>query len=154
MRITSPEIVDTGLIPKRFTCMGEDISPTLIFEDVPESAVSLCLILDDPDAPGGTFTHWIVYNLPPTLEKLAEAVSFNNNGDTDTIKEGINDFGRKEYGGPCPPRGAGEHRYFFHLYALNSMLDLPGEATRKMVIERIRKSVLTEATLMGRFSRD
>jgi Raf kinase inhibitor-like YbhB/YbcL family protein len=153
VRIISPDFIDAGRIPERFTCEGEDVSPTLIIQNVPEDAVSLCLILDDPDAPGGTFSHWVVYNLPITLERLNEGVSFDRVGSGE-VREGVNGFGRKGYNGPGPPRGAGEHRYYFHLYALDSELALPDDVTRAMVVEKIRKGILEEAVLLGRFSRN
>jgi Raf kinase inhibitor-like YbhB/YbcL family protein len=153
MKITSPEFVENGLIPKRFTCEGENVSPLLVIEDVPEETASLCLVMDDPDAPGGTFTHWVVYNLPPKTEILDDSVSFNTKF-FKNVEEGVNSFGRTGYGGPCPPRGAGDHHYFFHLYAVKCELDLPKRANRRVVLEAIRKCLLDETVLMGRFGRN
>ena len=111
MKLTSPEFKHNEFIPKKFTCQGQDISPALIIEDVPLEAKALALIVDDPDAPMGTWVHWVVFDIPVT--------SRINEGQIPG-KQGINDFGRKNYGGPCPPSGT--HRYFFKLYALDKAL--------------------------------
>lgn len=152
MKVTSPVFYEDSLIPVRFTCDGENLSPPLVLQDVPTAAKSLCLVMNDPDAPGGAFTHWIVYNLPATLTELEEGVSFDGFF-SGFVKEGINSFGRPGYGGPCPPRGAGDHHYYFHFYALDCELELPENIDRGMVMEAIRKNLLDEAVLMGRFGR-
>ncbi len=153
MKVTSPEFDDNGLIPVRFTCEGENISPPFDIKDIPIRAAGLCLVMDDPDAPGGTFTHWIAYNLPPTLASLEEGVSVKDLF-SGIAKEGINSFGDVGYDGPCPPHRAGDHHYYFHFYAVNCQLDLPEGASRREVMEGLRRCVLEEAILMGRFGRD
>ena len=144
MKIKSPAFENGGRIPAKYTCDGEDISPPLEFEDVPEDAKSLALVMDDPDAPMGTFDHWVVWNIPPETRSIEE-------GKEPEGVQGMTDFGRKGYGGPCPPRG--EHRYFFKLYALDTKLDLP-EGSRKSDLEKAMKGhIIAQATLMGRYSR-
>lgn len=115
MNLSSPVFEDGGLIPSKYTCDDADISPPLIISGTPESAVSLALICDDPDAPRGTWVHWVLYNLPPGTRELSEAYPTDANL-PDGACQGISDFGRNGYGGPCPPSGT--HRYFFKLYAL------------------------------------
>ena len=144
MKITSPAFEHEGKIPSRYTCDDADISPPLQFSDVPEGAASLALVMDDPDAPSGTFDHWIAWNIPPSTTSIGE-------GKEPEGAQGMTDFGRNGYGGPCPP--GGEHRYFFRLYALDAELDLP-EGTSKADLERAMEGhVLEQATLMGKYSR-
>jgi Raf kinase inhibitor-like YbhB/YbcL family protein len=145
MKLISPDFSDGGNIPERFTCDGEDISPTLRIEDVPEAARSLLLIVDDPDAPVGTFTHWLMWNIRPDVTEIAE------NSPLSEAVQGVNDFGRSRYGGPCPPSGV--HRYYFKLYALDTTLQLPAKSKRKVVEAAIKGHTISEATLMGRYAR-
>lgn len=143
--LTSPAFADGAAIPTQYTCDGDDRSPRLSWTGVPDGARSLALVLDDPDAPRGTFTHWVVYDLPVELTELAE-------GATDGT-QGRNSFGRSGYGGPCPPPGDNPHRYRFRLYAL----DLPTIAleagTREELEQKIDTHVLGTAHLMGRYQR-
>ena len=113
MKLSSPEFENNGFIPAKFTCGGRDVNPVLIIEDVPQEAESLALIVDDPDAQGRTWAHWVVYDMPAAARI-----------DENTVpgKQGGNDFGRRDYGGPCPPSGT--HRYFFKIYALDKKLEL------------------------------
>jgi Raf kinase inhibitor-like YbhB/YbcL family protein len=140
-----------GEIPARYTCSGDDVSPALSWSGVPQGTQSFVLIVDDPDAPSGTFTHWIIYDLPAATHQLPEGVS-----KTDDLsgggRQGRNDFRRVGYGGPCPPPGKA-HRYFFKLYALNAVLNLPAGASRKDVEGAMHGLVLAQAELMGKFAR-
>jgi Raf kinase inhibitor-like YbhB/YbcL family protein len=143
--LTSPAFERGQRIPKRYTCEGDDVSPPLAWSDVPEGTVSLALVLDDPDAPSGTFTHWLVWEIDPAAGSLAE-------GDAGPV-EGRNDFGRSGWHGPCPPPGHGPHRYFFRLYALDGDLDLPAGAGKAEVEQRISERVLASAELVGTYER-
>ncbi len=150
MKITSAAFQDGGLIPQKYTCDGEDVSPPLAWTDPPRETQSIALIADDPDAPRGTWVHWVIYDLPPDARELSEGVP-----PAETLpngaKQGRNDFGKIGYGGPCPPRGT--HRYFFKLYALDRKLGLPAGKTKQELLEAMRGHVLTEAQLMGRYAR-
>ena len=145
MKLISPDFSEGGNIPERFTCDGEDISPTLKIGGVPKTAKSLVLIVDDPDAPVGTFTHWLVWNLRPDATEIVA------NGSLSDAVHGVNDFGRSKYGGPCPPSGV--HRYYFKLYALDTALQLPAKSKRKVVDAAIEGHIISEAALMGRYAR-
>jgi Raf kinase inhibitor-like YbhB/YbcL family protein len=150
MKLTSAAFQDGGLIPQKHTCDGEDVSPPLTWSDLPNETRSLALIADDPDAPRGTWVHWVLYDLPPDARELPEAVPPTEslpNG----AKQGRNDFGKIGYGGPCPPGGM--HRYFFKLYALDRKLGLPAGKTKQELLDAMRGHVLAEAQLMGRYGR-
>ena len=137
-------------VPKKYTCDGDDISPEILISEIPSTAKSLTLIVDDPDAPVGIFTHWVLYNLPADTKKIAEnipAVDVLPSG----AMHGITDFKTVGYGGPCPPNG--EHRYFFKLYALDTVLDLPAKATKKQVEQAIKGHIIEEAQLIGLYCR-
>ncbi len=148
--VTSPAFEDGGMIPKKFTCDGNDISPPLHIDGVPEDTKSLTLIADDPDAPSGTWVHWVLYNLPPATTELPENMPEDEQL-KDGARHGITDFQRFGYGGPCPPSGT--HRYYFKVYALDTMLDLPGRATKADVVKAMQGHVLAEGQLMGRYAR-
>jgi Raf kinase inhibitor-like YbhB/YbcL family protein len=143
MRLTSTAFAHGEAIPARYTCDGADVSPPLAIEDIPPAAVCLALIVDDPDAPVGTWIHWVAFDLPIT----------------GTVPEGVRSLGtpgrnswrRTGYGGPCPPFG--EHRYYFRAYALDARLGLREAVGRKQVLDAMQGHVLAEATLMGRYSR-
>lgn len=138
MDVMSPEFENGKNIPGKFTCDGDDINPTLIIEDIPAGTKSLALIVDDPDAPMGTWVHWVSFNIP-VVSRIDE--------DSIPGKQGINDFGRKGYGGPCPPSGT--HRYFFKLYALDNVLDL-NEGIKKEALEKAMEGhILDKAELIG-----
>ena len=141
MKIFSPDFQHNQAIPPKFTCEGDDLNPELVISDIPEEAKSLALIVDDPDAPMGMWVHWVVYNIPPTLSRIAEH--------SIPGKQGTNDFGRLNYGGPCPP--SGEHRYFFKLYALDATLNLKEDATKKQLEEAMKGHILNKAELVGRY---
>lgn len=148
--ITSTAFEEGGMIPKKYTCDGEDVSPPLAWTGIPEGTRTLALISDDPDAPMGTWVHWVLFNIPPDTKGLPEAVppdEMLENG----ARHGITDFRRIGYGGPCPP--AGTHRYFFKLYALDTGLDLKAGSSKKQLMEAMEGHVLAEGQLMGRYSR-
>lgn len=140
-----------GTIPNKYTCDGADMSPTLSWSGAPAETRSFALIVDDPDAPGGTWNHWLIWNLPPTQQQLAEGISKDPrlpNG----IRQGLNDFHKPGYNGPCPPPGK-PHRYFFKLFALDSELQLQPGATRKELDSALRSHIVTQTELMGRYGR-
>jgi Raf kinase inhibitor-like YbhB/YbcL family protein len=139
-----------GDIPARFTCEGANVSPALRWTNPPAGTASFALIVEDPDAPGAIFTHWIVYGLAPEWRGLPEGVA--NSSELQSARQGRNDFGKIGYGGPCPPPGA-PHRYFFKLYALDSRPDLPAGASRAEFDKALRGHVLAHAEVMGRFRR-
>jgi Raf kinase inhibitor-like YbhB/YbcL family protein len=132
-------------IPRRHTCEGEDISPALSWGDPPAATRALALIVDDPDAPRGTFTHWVAWNIDPMAGGLAEGES--------APAEGRSDFGTAGWSGPCPPPGHGVHRYFFRLHALDAEVEVGFRAGRRELERAIAGHVLTTAELMGRYER-
>jgi Raf kinase inhibitor-like YbhB/YbcL family protein len=151
LTLTSPAFKDGQPIPQKFTCQGADVSPALQWTAAPPSTKSLVLICDDPDAPAGTWVHWVLYNLPPRATGLPEGVPTAetlNNG----ARQGVNDFKRLGYGGPCPPPG-GPHRYFFKLYAVAADVPLKPRATKAEVLRAIAGHVLAEGQLMGTYQR-
>jgi hypothetical protein len=150
-QITSPAFDPGGGIPARFTCDGEDLSPALRWTGVPAAAKQLALICDDPDAPAGTWVHWVIYGLPPPTAELPEGVPANETG-PGGARQGVNDFKRVGYGGPCPPPGK-PHRYFFRLYALDREIDLPPRATKQDLLRAMEGHVLGQAELMGTYRR-
>ncbi|CUU07630.1 phospholipid-binding protein, PBP family [Candidatus Kryptobacter tengchongensis] len=140
-------------IPKKFTCDGQDYSPELSWENAPAGTKSFALICEDPDAPGRTFIHWVIYDIPANVTRLAENVKKVGLVD-DKIKQGINDFGRIGYGGPCPPRGHKPHRYIFKLYALDvETLGLNSGATAEQVEAKAKGHILGEAKITGLYGR-
>lgn len=142
-------------IPRVYTCEGDDLSPPLNWSGLPEEAQSLALIVDDPDAPGRTFTHWLLFNVPPDRTALPRNLDVDTHfSGTDPMpKEGKNDFGNVGYGGPCPPEGDAPHRYVFRLCALDSVLDLKRGANTKILQSAMDGHVLAEAELVGTFQR-
>ena len=151
MTITSSAFQSGQAIPAKYTCEGEDVSPPLDWRDLPADAKSLSLICDDPDAPVGTWVHWVVYDLPLTTGGLTEKVSTSQvlpNG----AKQGRNDFKRVGYGGPCPPPGK-PHRYYFKLYALDTDLGLKPGATKQDLLRAMEGHILAEAQVMGTYQR-
>jgi len=144
MKITSSAFQEGANIPSKFTCDGADTSPPLQIADIPSQAKSLALIVDDPDAPGGLFTHWMVWNIPPQTGAVGE-------GSAPKGVHGTNDFGKSGYGGPCPPSGT--HRYYFKIFALDRELDLPFGAKRGQVDGALKGHIIAQGELMGRYSR-
>lgn len=144
MRITSPAFSHNGNIPAKHTCDGENISPPLVFSEVPDGAVSLVLIMDDPDAPAGVWDHWIVFNIPPDARGAEE-------GKEPQGAHGVGTGGNKNYAGPCPPDR--EHRYRFKLYALDTFLHLDSSANKTAVEEAMSGHILADSELAGRYAR-
>lgn len=140
-----------GYIPDRYTCDAQDFSPPLSWSGIPENAKSLVLICDDPDAPFKIWVHWVAFNIPLEVEGLKEDISKEELAEL-SIVEGINDFGKVGYRGPCPPSGK-THRYSFRLYALNTTLSLEGGASKKDVIEAMQGYIIAEAKLTGFYQR-
>jgi len=150
IQITSSAFSEGGMIPERYTCDGRDVSPDLNWDGIPEETRTLALICDDPDAPVGTWVHWVLFNIPAKQTGLpAEVVSKAELAGG--AKHGINDFQRPGYGGPCPPGGT--HRYFFKLYALDIELDLDSGATKARLEEAMQGHILAEGQLMGKYTR-
>jgi Raf kinase inhibitor-like YbhB/YbcL family protein len=145
MSIASPAFQEGANIPSRFACDGNNVNPALKISDVPAEAKSLVLIMDDPDAPAGLFTHWLVWNLSPQTNVLGEAVK-------PLGKIGTNDFGQTRYNGPCPP--AGTHRYVFKIFALDRELDLSPGAKRVQLDAQMRGHILAQGELMARYARE
>jgi Raf kinase inhibitor-like YbhB/YbcL family protein len=148
--LTSPAFAHGEPIPRQYTCDGEDVSPPLHWSDPPQGAQSLALIADDPDAPVGTWVHWVFYNLPAETRGLPEAVPPDADL-PDGSRHGRNSWRRLGYGGPCPPGGT--HRYFFKLYALDTVLDLAPGASKKQLLQAMKGHVLAQAELMGVYAR-
>jgi Raf kinase inhibitor-like YbhB/YbcL family protein len=151
MQLTSPAFREGGTIPKVHTCDGTDLSPRLEWKGAPDGAKCFALICDDPDAPRGTWVHWVLYNLPSSTHALPEGVSAEK-GLPAGARKGVNDFGKTAYGGPCPPKGK-PHRYIFKLYALDSALDLKEGATKQQLVEAMKGHILADGQLMGTYGR-
>ncbi len=151
LKVQSSAFTEGSSIPAKHTCDGADVSPAVSWFGVPAEAKSLALICHDPDAPAGDWVHWVLFDLPSSLTQLPEGVpkeaELKGGG-----RQGMNDFSRIGYNGPCPPRGPA-HRYYFTLYALDKMLGLPAKATRDEVLRAAKGHVLAEAQLMGRYAR-
>jgi Raf kinase inhibitor-like YbhB/YbcL family protein len=150
MKITSSAFTEGNMIPAKYTCDGQDISPPLEWKDVPAGIKSFALICDDPDAPMGTWVHWVVYNIPSTISKLDENVKHElvfKNG----MMQGNNDWPKIGYGGPCPPNGT--HRYYFKLYALDTILPIKPGASKAQLLNAIKGHTLAESQLMGKYKR-
>jgi Raf kinase inhibitor-like YbhB/YbcL family protein len=150
MQMTSSAFTEGNMIPAKYTCDGQDMSPPLEWRDVPAGTKSFGLISDDPDAPMGTWVHWVAFNIPPNVTKLDENVrpdkEFRNG-----MRQGSNDWPKIGYGGPCPPSGT--HRYYFKLYALDALLDIPSGTTKTRLLQAMKGHILAEAQLMGKYKR-
>jgi len=148
--ITSTAFTEGSMIPRDYTCDGEDISPTLTWSGVPDGTKSLALICDDPDAPMGTWVHWVLFSIPAHIMELPAKIppeKIIQNG----AKHGMNDFRKFGYGGPCPPGGT--HRYYFKLYALDTEINLEAGITKAQLLKTMEGHILAEGQLMGRYSR-
>jgi hypothetical protein len=145
MEITSRSFTEGGTIPARFTCDGDDVNPSLAFGNVPERAKSLALIMDDPDAPSGTWVHWVVWNVAPSPGVIPE------NSVPNGAIQGRNSWGQNRYGGPCPPSGS--HRYFFKLFALDTLLAIHAAADKRELEKAMHGHILAEAHWMGTYKR-
>jgi len=144
MKLTSSAFQNNGAIPTEYTCDGADLSPPLTINDIPKNAKSLALISDDPDAPVGTWDHWVVFNIPPSTLQIPK-------GTEPQGVAGKNSWGKTGYGGPCPPSGT--HRYFFKLYALDTTLSLPQGANKKQIEAAMQGHIIEKAELMGSYKR-
>jgi Raf kinase inhibitor-like YbhB/YbcL family protein len=146
-KLESPSFANGAVIPKQFTCEGQNISPELRWSEVPANTKSFTLIMDDPDAPGGTWTHWVLFNIPASAQKLAErSIALG--------VEATTSFGKPGYGGPCPPRGNGPHRYFLKLYALDvDALNLKAGVSRREVETAMKTHIVGQAQWMGTYER-
>lgn len=142
LTVSSPVFENNGNIPAKYTCDGDDVNPPLDISDIPEGTQSIVLIVDDPDAPMGTWDHWVVWNIEP-VEKIEE----NSVPGT----QGLNDFRKNSYGGPCPPSGT--HRYFFKVYALDTKLDLDTDSKKSDVERAMQGHILAKGELIGLYSR-
>jgi Raf kinase inhibitor-like YbhB/YbcL family protein len=151
LQLTSAAFQHGGEIPRKYTCDGSDVSPQLRWANAASGTKAFGLIVDDPDAPGGTWVHWVIYDLPGDTKELAEGIA-----KTETLpngaKNGINDFRKIGYGGPCPPAGPA-HRYYFKLYALDAPTNLKPRATKQQLLDAMKGHVLDEGELMGRYKR-
>ncbi|HEV2435330.1 MAG TPA: YbhB/YbcL family Raf kinase inhibitor-like protein [Verrucomicrobiae bacterium] len=151
IQITSTAFTEGRPVPDKYTCAGPNVSPPLQWANAPAGTKSFALIAEDPDAPMGTWVHWVIYNLPPAATALAE-----NRPPSpelpDGSKQGVNDFRETGYGGPCPPPGK-PHRYFFKIYALDTVLSLKAGATRRELLKAMESHVLAQGQLMGTYQR-
>ncbi|BAW31420.1 MAG TPA: YbhB/YbcL family Raf kinase inhibitor-like protein [Methanothermobacter sp.] len=150
-KIKSSAFKDGERIPRKYTCDGENISPPLTWKDVPSGTVTLAIISDDPDAPSKTWTHWLIFNIPPEINSLPEGVETVGEFENGII-QGLNDFGNLGYGGPCPPFGV--HRYFFKLYALDKRLELEPGASKEELLEAMKGHIIEKTEIIGLYSRD
>jgi Raf kinase inhibitor-like YbhB/YbcL family protein len=150
IKITSTAFAEGSMIPKRYTCDGEDVSPPLAWTGVPDGTKSLALICDDPDAPMGTWVHWVLFNIPADIKDLPTSVPPQKVIESGA-KHGINDFRKFGYGGPCPPGGT--HRYYFKLYALDTELELEPGITKAQLLKAMEGHILAQGQLMGRYKR-
>ena len=145
LQIVSPAFKHNEFIPEKYTCDGKDINPPLLIENIPSGTKSMALIVDDPDAPAGTWVHWVVWNISPDTKEMKESSV------PEGAQQGVNDFRKHEYGGPCPPSGT--HRYFFKLYALDTMLNLGSKAKKSDLEKAMKGHILEKTELIGRYRR-
>ena len=150
IKITSPAFEEGGLIPKKYTCDGSNVSPPLRWDSVPAGTESIAIICEDPDAPSGTWMHWILFNLPAECRELAENIP-DDETLHDSTRQGINDFGSIGYSGPCPPWGI--HRYFFKIFALDCTLDIVHLVDKDILNLAMGDHILATGQLMGRYQR-
>lgn len=145
MKLTSPAFTSNSDLPSKYTCDADNISPPLQIADLPEGTQSLALIVDDPDAARGDWVHWLLWNIDPSTTEIAE-----NSVPSGAI-QGLTDFGRNDWGGPCPPSGT--HRYFFKLYALDTTLDIPASSKKADLQSAMQGHILDQAELIGTYQR-
>jgi len=145
MTLTSTAFLHDQTIPTKYACDGDNINPPLTITGAPETARTLALIVDDPDAPVGTWVHWLVWNISPTTTEIAE------NSVPEKSTQGTTSFGKPGYGGPCPPSGT--HRYFFTLFALDALVELDGKATVTELVEAMKGHIVAQTQLIGRYGR-
>jgi Raf kinase inhibitor-like YbhB/YbcL family protein len=151
LHIASPDFSAGEAIPKKFTCDAQDVSPHLKWNEPPANTLSFALIMDDPDAPAGTWVHWVLYNLPADANELPERVPRQEQL-ASGARQGQNDFGKIGYSGPCPPPGK-PHRYFFKLYALDTKVNLKSGATKADLERAMKPHILAQGDLIGRYGR-
>lgn len=151
LRVTSTDLADGGMVPKQFTCDGGSVSPALAWENAPAGTSSFAVIARDPDAPGGTFVHWVIYDLPPKVLGVMQGIAAKERL-PDGSMQGVNSAQSVGYYGPCPPGGK-PHRYVFTVYALDEMLSLPPGVDEEQVMKAMRGHVLAEGQLMARYGR-
>jgi Raf kinase inhibitor-like YbhB/YbcL family protein len=150
IKLTSAAFREGDYIPKKYTCDGENVSPPLEWSGIPAETTSIAIICEDPDAPMGTWVHWVIFNIPSSTNKLSEKIPTNKILEDGTT-QGNNDFRKIGYGGPCPPGGT--HRYFFKIYALNKRIELVPRATKAELLHEMNEHILAEGKLMGKYSR-
>ncbi len=150
IKITSSAFEDGGMIPAKYTCDGADVSPPLQWDAVPEGTKSIALICDDPDAPMGTWVHWVLFNLLAEARELAENIPAEETLPNGAM-QGVSDFGRIGYGGPCPPGGT--HRYFFKVYALDTKVDLQAGTDKRQLLKAMEGHILEQGQLIGEYKR-
>lgn len=151
LNVSSSAFAAEGMIPSKYSCEGADMSPPLAWSAVPAGTKSIALICDDPDAPGGMWVHWVLFNLPPSASSLPEKVEPGASL-SDGARQGANDFGKLGYGGPCPPPGKAHH-YFFKVYALDTTVALKPGAKKADLLQAMEHHVLAEGMLMGKYQR-
>ena len=150
IKVTSPAFEEGGMIPAKYTSDGENVSPPLNWEGVPEGTKSIALVSDDPDAPMGTWVHWVMWNIPVDVRELAENVPPDVDL-PDGSRQGVTDFGSHGYGGPSPPSGT--HRYYFKIYALDTKLGVPSSSKKADLLKAMEGHVIAEGQLMGKYKR-
>lgn len=150
IKVTSSAFSNNAMIPSKYTCDGINISPSIEWQGIPEGTKSIALICDDPDAPIGDWVHWILFNIPPSVRSIKEGFTYRNKPAPE-ILAGRTDFGKLEYGGPCPPSGT--HRYFFKIYAVDTMLKLSEGSTKKQLLQAVEGHILGKGELMGTYNR-
>jgi len=151
MDLKSTAFSPGGMIPAKYSCDGTDVSPPLSWDNAPSGTKSFALICDDPDAPMGTWVHWVFYDIPLTVTSLSEHIETTGTPSSGG-RQGLNDFRKIGYGGPCPPSGV--HRYYFKLYALDTILNLPaGTTTKAQLLKAMTGHILTQAQLLGKYKR-
>lgn len=150
IKVSSSVFEEGGMIPAKYTCDGDNVSPPLQWEGVPEGAKSVALICDDPDAPMGDWVHWVMFNIPADVNRLEENIVADEVLSNGAV-QGTTDFGSVGYGGPCPPSGT--HRYYFKIYALDTMLDLTSRAGKAKLLDAMEGHILDQGQLMGKYKR-
>lgn len=148
IKITSSAFKNGKLIPNKYACDGDDVSPPISWSSVPDGTESIAIITDDPDAPGGTFVHWVIYDIPGDITELSEEIS-SDDALEDGTQQGTNDFGNIGYNGPCPPKGT--HRYYFKIYALDKETGIDPGATKEDLVNAMKGHILGEGKLMGKY---
>lgn len=154
MKISSPAFKDNDFIPSKYTCEGRNINPALIIEGIPENAKTLALIMDDPDAPMGTFVHWVAWNIE-LADEIHEGIPKESTVNHPiSLKQGLNTAEKTGYMGPCPPVGHGVHHYHFKLYALDTDLNLPENTKKEDLLKSMEGHIIEETELIGLYKRD